>query len=181
MSATHTPLPCASLFVRAEEGPLEIGFDAVRAYHGHGALAMLALVFQGQRGALPLLEADGLPVPRHELRVVSGHPGPGVRDALEFVTRAVTRGCYEIDLSLPQARYSAGRDKSYSFQLIRGTRKVHAVLREGVLPDEFFALLGDTSVQGRQRHAQLRKEIAERVLLTPPQALFDFTVQTTDA
>ncbi|HEY0296478.1 MAG TPA: hypothetical protein VGC69_14210, partial [Bordetella sp.] len=93
------------LRIAAEEGPIELSFDALQAYHGHGALAMLALIYQGQRGALACLETAGQPVPRTELSVVSGHPGPGVRDAFEFVTRAVTRGCYVVDLTLPYARY----------------------------------------------------------------------------
>lgn len=162
------------LHVQAEEGPLRIGFDAVLAYHGHGALAMLALMFQGLRGALARLQENGQAVPRAELQVTSGHPGPGVRDAFEFVTRAVTRGCYEVDTSLPEARYSQTNDKSYSFYLSRGQRRVHSVLRAGVLPPEFFALLGDATPQGRQRHAELRSEIARRVLRQEPDALFDF-------
>lgn len=172
---TIPTIPAGSVLrVQGEEGPILIPFDAVMAYHGHGALAMLALVFQGLRGALTRLEAGGDPVPRSELSVVSGHPGPGVRDAFEFVTRAVTRGCYRVDLSLPEARYSAAADKSYSFWLRRGDRAVQAVLREGVLPPEFFALLGNPAPEAQREHAALRARIAERVLAQAPEALFVF-------
>ncbi|WP_251880979.1 hypothetical protein [Achromobacter sp. Marseille-Q4954] len=164
----------SSLTVMAEEGPLPICFDAVQAYHGHGALAMLALTFQGLRGALSRLEQDGVPVPRKELSVISGHPGPGVRDAFEFVTRAVTRGCYEVDLTLPEARYSRGADKSYSFHLRRGARSVQGVLRPGVLPPEFFDLLGNPAPDAQRVHAELRRDIAARVIAAEPATLFDF-------
>ncbi|QKH37039.1 hypothetical protein FOC84_19680 [Achromobacter pestifer] len=166
----------SSLTVMAEEGPLPICFDAVQAYHGHGALAMLALTFQGLRGALPTLEQDGVPVPRKELSVISGHPGPGVRDAFEFVTRAVTRGCYSVDLTLPEARYSRGADKSYSFHLRRGARSVQGVLRPGVLPPEFFDLLGNPAPDAQRVHAELRRDIAARVIAAEPATLFDFFV-----
>ncbi|WP_088156456.1 hypothetical protein [Achromobacter xylosoxidans] len=166
----------SSLIVTAEEGPLPICFDAVQAYHGHGALAMLALTFQGLRGALPKLEQDGSPVPRKELSVISGHPGPGVRDAFEFVTRAVTRGCYAVDLTLPEARYSRGADKSYSFHLRRGGRSVQGVLRPGVLPPEFFDLLGNPAPDAQRVHAELRRDIAARVIAAEPATLFDFRV-----
>ena len=166
----------SSLTVMAEEGPLPICFDAVQAYHGHGALAMLALTFQGLRGALSRLEQDGVPVPRKELSVISGHPGPGVRDAFEFVTRAVTRGCYEVDLTLPEARYSRGADKSYSFHLRRGARSVQGVLRPGVLPPEFFDLLGNPAPGAQRIHAELRRDIAARVIAAEPESLFDFLV-----
>lgn len=164
----------ATLTVMAEEGPLPICFDAVQAYHGHGALAMLALTFQGLRGALARLEEAGAPVPRQELSVISGHPGPGVRDAFEFVTRAVTRGSYAVDLALPEARYSRAADKSYSFHLRRGARSVQAVLRPGVLPAEFFDLLGNTAPDAQRAHAALRREIAARVIAAEPESLFEF-------
>ena len=166
----------STLTVAAEEGPLSICFDAVQAYHGHGALAMLALTFQGLRGALPKLEQDGAPVPRKELVVISGHPGPGVRDAFEFVTRAVTRGCYTVDLTLPEARYSRAADKSYSFHLRRGKRSVQGVLRQGVLPPEFFDLLGNPAPQAQREHAELRRQIAARVVASEPESLFDYVV-----
>lgn len=164
------------LCVLAEEGPLPIGFDAVRAYHGHGALAMLALTFQGLRGALARLAPEDDPVPRKELTVVSGHPGPGVRDAFEFVTRAVTRNCYTVDLTLPEARYSKNADKSYSFHLRHGARKVQAVLRPGVLPPEFFDLLGAQDADAQRRHAELRRQIAARVVAQEPESLFTYVV-----
>ena len=172
---TIPTIPAGSeLRVQGEHGPILIPFEAVMAYHGHGALAMLAPIFQGLRGALARLETDGVPVPRGELSVVSGHPGPGVRDAFEFATRAVTRGCYRIDLSLPEARYSQAADKSYSFWLTRGERRVQAVLREGVLPPAFFALLGNPAPEARREHARLRARIAETVLGQAPEALFVF-------
>lgn len=174
MTDTAMPALGAALRIAAEEGPLHITYEAVQAYHGHSALAMLALIFQGLRGALPLLEQDGQPVPRDALAVTSGHPGPGVRDAIEFVTRAVTRGCYTVDTSLPEARYGVQDDKSYSFRLRCGPREVRAVLRAGVLPPEFFALLTDPTPQARLAHAALRRRIAEEVITRPPQALFEF-------
>lgn len=173
-----TPIDQANpkLYVLGEEGPLPICFDAVQAYHGHGALAMLALTFQGLRGALARLAPEGDPVPREALAVVSGHPGPGVRDAFEFVTRAVTRGCYAVDLTLPEARYSKKADKSYSFHLSHGARKVQAVLRPGVLPPEFFDLLGAQDPEAQRRHAALRRLIAAKVVAQEPESLFSYVV-----
>lgn len=169
-------IPAASLTVQAEEGPLSICFDAVMAYHGHGALAMLALTFQGLRGALPYLEDADARVPRQELTVISGHPGPGVRDAFEFVTRAVTRGGYAVDVTLPEARYSNGADKSYSFHLRRGSRSVQGILRAGVLPPEFFDLLGNRDPDAQRTHALLRRRIAAEVIAAPVESLYEYVV-----
>lgn len=170
-------LPGTPLRIAAEEGAFEIPFSAVQAYHGHAALAMLALIYQGLRGALARLEIDGHAVPRGELSVVSGHPGPGVRDAFECVTRAVSRGCYHVDRTLPGARYGHAGDKSYSFVLQRDARQVHAVLRAGVLPERFFELLGDPDPQARREHALLRRGIAAEVLEREPEGLFEFSLR----
>src|SRR4051812_8155600 len=100
----------------AEEDPVEIGFETVAAYHGQAALAMLAVTFRALQSALERL-SPGAPPKRSEITVVSGHPGPGVRDAFECVTRAVTRGVYPIDRSLPDARLEPTADISYSFRI----------------------------------------------------------------
>lgn len=161
------------LRVYAEEGLLEIPFEALLAYHGHAALAMLALTYQGLRGALALLETDAQPVPRAELSVVSGHPGPGVRDACECVTRAVSRQRYRVDTGLAGARYGSGR-MSYGFILSRPRQQVHALLRPGVLPPRFFELLGAQAPAAAREHAALRRQLAAQALLASPQSLFAY-------
>lgn len=162
--------------IQGEEAIIPITFEAVEAYHGHQALAMLAITYQGLRGALALL-ADH-PLSRANLTVVSGHPGPGVRDAFEFVTRAVTRGVYTVDLSLPEARYCNKKDKSYSFFLCGNNKKVQAILKPGILPARFFALLGSADQADQKEHQQLRREIANRVIQLQPDEIFDFKLIT---
>jgi hypothetical protein len=152
--------------VMGEEEVIELTFPALAAYHGQGALAMLALTFQALNGMLALLPA----MPRREeIAVLSGHPGPGVRDAFEFATRAVTRGAYTVDRSLPDARFNPHGPMSYSFRLTVGDRTVSAVLREGVLPPRFFALFkgGDPA-----ELSALKRQIAAAALAATPDRLF---------
>lgn len=166
--------------VLGEEGVIEIGFAEVQRYHGHGALAMLAIIYQGLRGALALLSPDG-PAPRDELSVLSGHPGPGVRDAFEFVTRALTRGAYVVDRGLPGARLHPTADMSYSFVLTRGNRRVSATLLPDILPARFFTLLGATDPASIAEGRHLRRAIAARVLQHPPEAVFEFRLDESAA
>ncbi len=162
------------IYLAAEEGVITFDFSALKTYHGHGALAMLAITYQGLAGALSLLDTDGQPILRSKLSVVSGHAGPGVRDAFEFVTRAVTRGDYVIDESLPWARYSPDNKRSYSFELTYGVQRVRAILRSHVLPPRFFELFGQTEPAQQQEAALLRRQIAKTVLCQQPDELFDF-------
>lgn len=164
-----------SVRVMGEEEAVTIGFDVVRAYHGQAALAMLAIMFQGLRLTLPHLSPDG-PARRADISVVSGHPGPGVRDAFECVTRAVTRQAYTVDRSLPDSRFNPHGDMSYSFRIALGGREVSAALEPGTLPDRFFALLkppsGGRSAAEAQEFSLLKREIAARVLASEPASLF---------
>ncbi|RVT90040.1 hypothetical protein EOD42_24130 [Rhodovarius crocodyli] len=163
--------------ILSEGKPLLLPYRAAAAYHGHSALAMLALTFQGLRGALTRL-SPAAPVDRAALTVTSGHPGPGVRDAIEFVTRAVTRGAYTVDRSLPEARVNPHAAISYSFRLHWQDRTLVAALREGVLPDRFYALVAmpkDQHSPATLAEADaLKSSIAERVLLEEPESLYAY-------
>lgn len=162
--------------ILGEEGPISLPFSAVQAYHGHGALAMLAITYQGMQGAMQRLQAcnDGQLLARKDLVVTSGHPGPGVRDAFEFITRAATRGCYRIDTSLPWARYSQDGARSYSFVLEWRGHEVRGVLREGALPARFFSLLASKQPGAAEDFQRLRRQLAHEVLAQSPEVLFEY-------
>lgn len=165
--------------VMGEEEPIDIGFDSVVAYHGQAALAMLAITFQGLRAALARLSPDTAPR-RSEITVVSGHPGPGVRDAFEFVTRAVTRNAYTVDRSLREARLNPKADMSYSFRITLDNGSVSAALRPGVLPARFFELnaLGtNRSAAEASEFSALKRQIACEALAVDPNSLFELRLQ----
>ncbi|MDC7789660.1 hypothetical protein PQJ75_25320 [Rhodoplanes sp. TEM] len=171
-SAIETP---PTLTVEGEEDLVAIRFDAVAAYHGQAALAMLAVTFQALRVMLPALSPQR-PPRRADLSVLSGHPGPGVRDAFEFVTRAVTRGAYTVDRTLPEARLCPGLDVSYSWRVSMDGRTVGAALRAGVLPDRFFDLVARGAGKNdaeRSEFSALKRRIAGDVLAAAPDTLFE--------
>ena len=165
--------------IMGEEEIIEIPFSAVAAFHGQAALAMLAVTFQALRLALGRLSPDRAPL-RAEISVVSGHPGPGVRDAFEFVTRALTRGVYRVDRSRPQARLApGGADMSYSFRVTVGGASAELALRPDVLPERFFALnfTRSRTAEDEIELSRLKRSVAARVLATPPEQLFDMQME----
>ncbi len=166
-----------TISVMGEEEPIQIGFDALAAYHGQSALAMLAITFQCLRATTAILSPQA-PARRAAISVVSGHPGPGVRDAFELVTRAVTRGAYIVDPTLPDARLNPYTEISYSFAISLEGRTAHAALKEGVLPGRFFELLAikDKSQAVRTEFSKLKRTIAADVLVVEPQTLFELSV-----
>jgi hypothetical protein len=154
-----------TIAVMAEEELIHIGFPMVAAYHGQAALAMAAVTFQAMRAAFAAL-SPGTPPARRDITIVSGHPGPGVRDSFEAVTRALTRGAYTVDRALPEARLVPGHDISYSFRITLGARTAQIALRPGALPERFFALNfgGARSPEQERELSQLKRSIAAQVL-----------------
>ncbi|WP_258557645.1 hypothetical protein [Rhodococcus sp. AG1013] len=73
--------------------PITVSFDDLMKYHGPNAPGGVAHAFKVLERALPLLDPEG-PAERREVEIATAHGGPGVRDAFEMVTRAVTGGRY---------------------------------------------------------------------------------------
>ena len=70
---------------------LDIPFEACVLYHGRDSIGGLALGFRLMAHALRVLAPEA-PPERSDIVFRTGFPGPGVRDAVEMTTRAVTRG-----------------------------------------------------------------------------------------
>ena len=166
-----------AITVMGEEDLIDINFDAVAAYHGQGALAMLAVTFRALEVALKALSPDQ-PPKRSGITIVSGHPGPGVRDSFEFVTRAVTRGVYTVDRSLPDARLAPSADLSYSFRVTLDGKTAEIAVLPNALPERFFVLTFNPSrtAADEVEVRRLRKSIAADVLAASADKLFELRV-----
>lgn len=63
-------------------------------------------------------------------------PGPGLRDAVEMTTRAVTRKAYEVLENAPEGTPEGVYGHMY-FEITVGSRTLCCALKPGVLPEEF--------------------------------------------
>lgn len=173
------------IVVKDRQDTIEIGFDDVEKYHGWGSIAGAAVAFKALQAAFTELFPDQ-PAPREEIAITSGHPGPGVRDAIEMVTRAVTRGAYTVDTTRPQARWNPYRALSFSFIVAAADgRRAEVVLREGVLPARFFdlleAVLLPDSGKERQELDQLKRALADEIMGPPASEIFTVDASHTTA
>ncbi len=151
--------------------PLQLDFAALCAYHGGCALAGAAIGFQAMAAAGCALSAKQT-WDRQDLQVVSWHDGPGVQDAIEWVTRAITRGRYRhaTDAQVPNCSSSA----AFRFEVADSKRRVRVQLREGIIPPRFFAL---ASLQSRCAEqvtelSELKSAVSSLVMATSIEQLF---------
>lgn len=168
------------IVVRDGRDVIEIGFADIEKFHGYSNIAGAAVGFKALQAACGAL-FPGLPAPRATMAVVSGHPGSGVRDAIEMVTRAHTRGAYTIDTARPKARLNPYRELSFSFTVATADGcRADVELRPGVLPPRFFDLMervNEANAEAaRTELDQLKRALAARIVPTPASALFIVTL-----
>lgn len=166
----------APLLILDHGRPLQLHYQSLLEYHGGGALTGAALGFQAMvRAAAVLSEAQTWD--RRDLQLCSWHSGPGVVDALEFVTRCVSRGRYRQETLGPGG--NCGSEQAFRFQLETPALRVQLALREGVVDPRFFALAGRPQRSEREE-AQLtglKASIAAQLMARPARELYLLDVQ----
>lgn len=153
---------------------LTFAFADCLRYHGFGFPGGVAHGFKVLERALPLL-GDGAPVERRQIRVETAFPGPGARDAIELVTRAVTDGRYVVDAAFAGPDIPESPAGRYFFRLILGARAVELVIRPGFVVPEFISLgrKRDRSADEEARLTVLKQEMADRLMAAPAAEVYD--------
>lgn len=109
--------------------------DALNFHEGTSwfgvAVAFRALQIAGET----LSNADGL-WHRNQLYIVSGHPGPGVRDAIEYVTHCVSMDHYRLTEEVA-GQTSCGADMKFHWWVSNGQQTAIVDLQQGFVPMSF--------------------------------------------
>jgi hypothetical protein len=159
--------------VRERGRTIAYSFDEMLKYHGGGSPGGVAVAFKVLERACALLSPDG-PPPRREITVRTAFGGPGARDGIEVVTRAVTGERFTQDPEL--ARPERGREiERFVFEVGLGERSVTLLLREGFVVPEFIDLArkDGRSEEEDARLEVLKDELAARVMGAPATDVFD--------
>jgi hypothetical protein len=152
---------------------LDFTFAAMLAYHGPGSPGGVAHAFKVMQRAFPLLDPDA-PPERRELVIETAFGGPGARDAVELVTRAVTGERYHLNPEL--ARPERGRTlERFVFRLRYRERTVTLAVRQGFVPDELIELARreDRTAAEEARFAAVKQQTAETVMAAPATDVYD--------
>ena len=152
---------------------LTIAYDDLVKYHGRSSIGGVALGFKVMERAFPLLDGGGAPE-RYDVTIVTAFAGPGTRDALELVTRAVTGGRYTVDLTLrPDAPEAP--EGQFSFRFGYRDTTVDLILRPGVVSDEFIAMARrtDRTPEDERRLTAMKEELAALVMGRPAGDVFE--------
>jgi hypothetical protein len=171
--ATPTPAAKRELLVCDRGRPIAIEFEDLIQFHDGDSPGGVAHAFKVLERALPLLSANQ-PAERREIEIRTAFGGPGARDAFEFVTAAVSEGRYEIDPAL--ARPERGRaNERFVFHLGYREKSVTVLVCCGFVSEEFIDLARaeDRSAEQEARLAEMKLEMAERVMAAPAAEVYD--------
>lgn len=145
---------------------LTLDYAGARASHLGDASWGVAVGFRAMQAAAEKLSETNL-WERDRLTVVSGHPGPGVRDAINYVTRCVERHRFSLFEELA-GRTMCSRDMKYEWWLGDGQTAVAVRLRPDFVPERFYDLLdrlGSEQEQAKDRSQldALKAELESRI------------------
>lgn len=143
---------------------IEFSFDDLMRYHGPAAPGGVANAFKVLQRAFAALSPDE-PPQRRSVRIRTAFRGPGARDGVEAVTRAVTDGRYIVDPAL--ARTDLGRlRESFVFEVSIGEKSVTLLLKDGFVTEEFIHLAqkNDRTDTEESRLDELKAQLAQRVM-----------------
>jgi hypothetical protein len=152
---------------------LEFAFDDLLRYAGPHSPAGVANAFKVLQRAFAELSPD-TPPPRRSVVIRTAFRGPGARDGVEAVTRAVTDGRYTVDPAL--ARPDLGRlRRSFVFDVSIGDRSVTLVLRDGFVTEEFIDLAerDDRTDEEESRLDELKAQLAQRIMTAEADDVYD--------
>jgi len=157
----------------AENGrPLTFSFDDLMRYHGGGFPGGIVHGLKAMQAAFPLLAPD--PPERREIGVVTAFTGPGGRDAIEAVTRALTDGRLTVDRGLGGRDVITDPPGPYLWRFTYRGRTLQVTIRPGHVREEFVRLgaKSDRTAEETARLESLKREMAERLLPLPATSVY---------
>ncbi len=146
---------------------LNIPFHACVLYHGKDSIGGLSLGYRLMYWALNYLAEDGEIPKREDISFKTAFPGPGLRDAVEMISRVVTYGRYEVLKEAPSCAPEGVYGRMY-FEISLRDKTVKVALKPGVIGEDFIQTgrsfkKENLTPEGLQHWEDLKKNLSEKV------------------
>lgn len=135
------PIPAEGLLIRVlEQGKLlTLDYQEATAKHQRSLWWGTAVGYRAMQVAALALSEKQL-WSRDDLVVVSGHPGPGVLDSLNYVTGCTDRDCLTV-MQNDNCVSRCNSEMKFEWWVSDGQQTAHVMLRDDFVPDEFYQLI----------------------------------------
>ena len=122
--------------IKDQETDLFIDFIDCITYHGRDSIGGLALGFRLMQWAISEL-CPHTPPQRNDIQFRTAFPGPGLRDAVELISRAYTQGRYQVIKVAPDLAPEGVYGNLY-FEIQIKQRCLKVSIKPGVISDDFI-------------------------------------------
>jgi len=117
---------------------VELDYDGAVCQHPGSLWWGTAVGFRAMQVAAQALSQDDL-WDREKLYIVSGHPGPGVKDTIDYITGAASRDRYNVVVAEGCGMQCNSKMK-YEWWVSDGEKTANINLRPDFVPREFYDL-----------------------------------------
>jgi hypothetical protein len=117
---------------------LELDYDGAICQHPGSLWWGTAVGFRAMQAAAQALSKDGL-WSRDNLYIVTGHPGPGVKDTIDYITGAPSRDRYKMIVA-DGCDMKCNSKMKYEWWVSDGEKTANINLRSDFVPREFYEL-----------------------------------------
>ncbi len=150
---------------------ISISFNEVLKYHTGNAWFGLSIAFRALELTANTFKKANLIWNRGQLTIVSAHPGPGVKDAIEYITHCISNQKYSLTEECTGAN-SCSSNMRFAWWISIDTHTAHISLRHNFIPVSFNELLdriGTTDEQDDDQldFDQLKQDLANKILQQP--------------
>lgn len=162
-------------------GPVNVSYQAMKDYHGKDFHGGVALAFKALQLAFEELCSPDEAPHRDKIRIILGFNPPGVVDAIEYATRALTRQRMIVDPGINKGPKSVFG--SYYIEVRYGESGIALTLKDNLLPDDFTglaqkALAKMATEEERRRWTDYKLVLGERIILMDPRDVFDIQARS---
>ncbi len=139
VEASQFALQDRTLDILDQGDRLQLSFAQAEKFHQGNSGWGLAVAYRAMQLAAQQLSENSL-WDRANLSVLSGHPGPGVRDGIDYVTACVRRNRYQLTDACAKHK-TCHPDMQFEWQISDGKTVLQIRLRDDFVPDEFYTLI----------------------------------------
>ena len=124
--------------IKDKDEVLELDYDGAVCQHPGSLWWGTAVGFRAMQAAAQALSKDGL-WSRDNLYIVTGHPGPGVKDTIDYITGAASRNRYKTIVA-EGCEMKCNSKMKYEWWVSDGEKTANINLRPDFVPREFYEL-----------------------------------------
>ncbi|MBV8978648.1 MAG: hypothetical protein JO261_13895 [Alphaproteobacteria bacterium] len=153
--------PIDATIVRIREGGTirELDYNGAMTAHMGSLWWGTAVGYRAMQAAAKALSTEEL-WSRDDLYVVGAHPGPGVRDAIDYVTDTVRRDRYKVLLA-DKCGMKCNSTMKFEWWVSDGRRTATIRLRDGFVPRDFYALSDRLGTDAESEEDRILFEISK--------------------